>query len=238
MKPKNKTLIIVFIAVLALASILIGWKYLVLEKPLSGPPPVLKNLGVDFAPYDPSTGRAGAFVFTDSEDKVFLEFGAVVQGPEGPKVLPTFEYIVSSEADVYAVCDGIVLEIRYQKDTQDYEVLIAPTADSPWRVSHDHVRDLKVSEGNKVTAGDVLGKPGTFSDNLGRTEIMVFKNQFDKSLAYAPFKFFDPKLSEEYQQKVWRLMEDWESFKNDLTIYDQKAMTKFYAGCLYEELPA
>jgi len=236
---RNRILIIVVVSVLVLASILIGWKYLVMENPRFEQPPVLKNLGVDFAAYDPSTGSAGAFVFTDSEEKVFFEFGAVVQGPEGQKVLPTFEYIVSSEANVYAVCDGIVLETRYQEDTQDYEVIISPAVGSPWRVSQDHIRDIRVSQGDKVKAGDVLGKPGTWSDGLGRTEIMVFKEQFfGEPRAYAPFRFFDPELSQEYQQKVWRLMEDWENFKNDPTVYNQEAMTEFYAGCLYEELPA
>ncbi len=67
------------------------------------PNPVLKNLLVDFAPYDASTGMAGAFNFEQSvnDDKVFLEFGAEVENGDGDtKILPTFEYRVDDEAQV------------------------------------------------------------------------------------------------------------------------------------------
>ncbi|MGQ4876756.1 MAG: hypothetical protein ACP6IY_22035, partial [Promethearchaeia archaeon] len=66
----------------------------------------------------------------------------------------------------------------------------------------------------------------------GRTEIQVYLEITNTN--YAPFLLFDPSLREEYEQKVWNLMSDWENFKNDTTIYDQEAM--IYAGCLYTTL--
>jgi len=199
-------------------------------------PPVLRNLGVDFAPYNPTTGKAGAFIFENSVDKVFLEFGAEVSGEYGPKILPTFEYIVDPNANVYAVCDGVVVEVEFQTETQDYSIGIRPTANSIWLINHDHVLSPTVSKGDEVTAGQVIGKPGTQSQTLGRTEIMVVEETSGGEIAYASFKLFDSSLLDNYQQRVWQLMSDWENFKGDSSIYDENSMV--YAGCLYERLRA
>jgi hypothetical protein len=206
-------------------------------------PPVLKNLGVDFAPWNPATGRAGAFIFAKGlhtpQSKIFLEFGAVVEGPEGTKkVLPTFEYYVDRDANVYAATGGVVKYVEFQKDTQDWAIGISPRPGSCWVVEHDHILNPTVSKGDIVSPGQVLGKPGNWywpDPMIGRTEIMVIKRSHGNDVAYAPFKFFDESLSQEYQQKVWRLMSDWENFVGDQTVYNQEAM--IYAGCLYESLP-
>lgn len=194
-------------------------------------PPVLKNLGVSFGPWDNDTNRAGDFIFLESENKVFLEFGAEVIG-EGmvPKILSTFEYRIAPETNITAISNGIVVEIRFQDYTQDNEILLKPFKNSEWLIGLDHVKNLTISEGDTVEAGEIIGKPGTWSETLGRFEIMIYHIPSGK--AYAPFKYFDSELSDEFQDKVWQFMADWEEFKNDTTIYDQDAM--IYAGCLFE----
>ncbi|MHA1285530.1 MAG: hypothetical protein ACTSQP_23745, partial [Promethearchaeota archaeon] len=117
-------------------------------------------------------------------------------------------------------------------DTQDYEIVIKTSPLSPWLVVQDHVLNLTISVGQKIVVGTILGKPGTGIGQLGRTEIQVYLEITNTN--YAPFLLFDPSLREEYEQKVWNLMSDWENFKNDTTIYDQEAM--IYAGCLYTAL--
>ena len=191
--------------------------------------PVLENLGVAFAPYDPATGRAGAFRFDPSLEKVFLEFGAVVRDPQGrSKVLPTFEYIVAPDVAVLAVADGIVTGVRFQPETDDVEIWIRRTSTSPILVVQDHIRDPTVRVGDRVEAGQRLGRPGPWGEGFGRTEIMVV----DEERAYAPFAFFLPSASKAYQKRVSRLMREWEAFKGDPTLYDEARMSRFYAGCL------
>jgi len=194
--------------------------------------PVLKNLGVDFEAYNNETGRAGAFIFLKNEDKVFLEFGAEVSGENGVKKLPTFEYIVAKDSNVYAIGEGIVTNIEYQDETQDYEIIIKPCIFSIWLIIIDHVLNLTISIGDKVVAGMIIGKPGTYTSLCGRVEIQIYN--METNLNYAPFKLFDPTLRDEYEQKVWQLMDDWETFKNNISIYDQDSM--IYAGCLYETM--
>jgi hypothetical protein len=197
-----------------------------------GPPPVLKNLLANFAVWDPITDSAGDFKFLASEEKVFLEFGAVVMTPDGPKTLPTFEYRLPLDTTVVSPIDGTVASIRFQADTEDYEIHLMSSPTSPFLVVVDHVRDLLISEGDAVAAGQSLGKVGPFSLTLGRTELIVVN--FIEETAYCPFELFDPDLLLEFQQKVVDLMDDWESFKGDASIYDQAAMVA--PGCIVSTL--
>lgn len=197
-----------------------------------GPPPVLKNLLVNFDAWDPITDSAGDFKFLASEEKVFLEFGAVVMTPDGPKTLPTFEYRLPPDTTVVSPIDGTVESIRFQADTEDYEIHLMSSPTSPFLVVVDHVTELLVSEGDAVAAGQSLGKVGPFSLTLGRTELIVVN--FIEEFAYCPFELFDPDLVLEFQQKVADLMDDWESFKGDAAIYDQAAMVA--PGCLVPTL--
>ena len=205
------------------------------EKSTEEKAPVLKNLGVSFEPWDKNTNKAGAFVFLQTEDKVFLEYGVEVGSSEGgTKILPTFEYRVAKDADVFAAIDGIVTQVTYKESTQDNSILIQPDIGSQWFLGHDHVSSPKVSRGDRVNAGDILGKAGTFSGDLGRTEIMFWRSSTDSSATYCPFKYFDPQLLSEYQQKIARHMKDWEEFKGNPNIYSEEK--HIFPGCVYESL--
>ncbi len=191
---------------------------------------VLKNLLVDFAPWDPETDTAGAFIFRTNFDKVFFEFGAVVTGPDGPKTLSTFEYIVDEDADLYAPMDAKVNLITYQEDSSDYEIhLKIPNSDSQMTLGIDHVLNPTVAVGDVVSAGDVIGNPGTWStEGFGRTEIEIFGD----GAMHCAFEFFDTDLQVEYEAKVTQMMSDWETFKGDDAIYDESAMADYAEGCI------
>lgn len=210
-----------------------------LAAPTPAPPPelkpVLKNLGIRFEPWDKNTNRAGAFIFLPSENKVFLEYGAEVASSEGgTKILPTFEYRTASDADVFAAMDGVVTDVTYQDRNQDYAIHIQPALNSPWILEHDHVSNLKISKGDTVKAGDILGKAGTLGGDLGRTEIMLWSSSAARPTTYCPFKYFDPQLLSEYQQKVLRHMKDWEEFKGNPNLYSEEK--HLFPGCVYETL--
>ncbi|MHA1144681.1 MAG: hypothetical protein ACTSRW_08085 [Candidatus Helarchaeota archaeon] len=82
-----------------------------------------------------------------------------------------------------------------------------------------------------VTAGTVLGNPGTWHDEFGRVELSI---DYGMSSHMAPFLMFDQTLRTTYENKVWQLMTDWEAFKSNTSIYDQASMV--LAGCLYYSL--
>jgi hypothetical protein len=186
------------------------------------------NLGITFGSWDVQTGRAGDFVFLQSESKVFLVLGAVVaDGQGGTKELPTFEYRIRKDARVFAIAEGRVTRLVYQQATQDWELSMRSQENPAFEVGYDHVKNPQVDVGDTVNPGDSLGNPGTWSANLGRFEIMI--NNTETGLSYCPFCFFDPNSSDVYQNKVLQLMSDWEVFKNDASLYDEN--NHVYPGC-------
>jgi murein DD-endopeptidase MepM/ murein hydrolase activator NlpD len=203
------------------------------EVPESYPAFTIQGLGVNFDRWDPATNRAGDFVFTAGQQKVFLEFGARVgAGGGGTKELPTFEYRISKNALVKAVAEGRIVRFEYQDDTQDYEIIARSRVNPNWDVGYDHVKNPRVAMGDTVSAGTVLGNPGTWEAGLGRFEIMINNNA--TRLSYCPFCVFDPDSAEAVKARVLRHMTDWEAFKHDPTIYDEK--NQVLPGCRYRDM--
>lgn len=205
-------------------------------------PPVLKNLAVEFAALgSPESGMAGDFDLTKStsacggsssncdcvsQEKIFLEFGAEVTG----KFLPTFEYIVKDTADVVSPIDGVVVDVSEQSSQNDYHIWIKPNSNSTWTLEVDHVLDVQVNEGDTVTAGQLLGKPGTWSQSgQGRVEIMLFDN---KNTAHCPMEYFDEATKSTYAAKINAFFDSWEgaSCKN-ASVYNRGSMTSPGCGC-------
>jgi hypothetical protein len=55
----------------------------------------------------------------------------------------------------------------------DWEIHIRGSAAAYWDVQQDHVSDPVVAQGDRVRAGDVLGRTGKWSATIGRTELGV-----------------------------------------------------------------
>ena len=201
-------------------------------------PPVLKNLVVTFAAHSPDDKSAGDFQFSDGEEKVFLEFGATVIGPDGPKQLPTFEYLVRDNITVLVPMDGIVDRVELNSDRDDYFIWFKPTATSSWRVEVDHVSNVTVSPGETVTAGSPLGNPGVWNGvpGMGRVELMILFEEGTTEEFVCPFNVFDTALEMEFREKIAQHMMDWETFKGEANLYDEAAMSA--PGCLFETMPA
>jgi hypothetical protein len=189
---------------------------------------VIENLGVRFGPWNPATNRAGDFLFVLNQQKVFLEFGAVVSsGGGGFKELPTFEYRVRKDAWIVAIAEGKVTRLVYQPDTRDYEFSATSESDQDFEVGYDHILNLRVVMNQSIHPGDTLGQAGTWNEDLGRFEIMINNNK--TRLSYCPFSYFDTSKAEAVTGQVLQLMRDWEKFKNDTTIYDEREQT--LPGC-------
>ncbi|TSC62316.1 MAG: Peptidoglycan binding protein [Parcubacteria group bacterium Gr01-1014_48] len=196
-------------------------------------PPVLKNFGVRFEEWNKTTGTAGSFLFLPAENKVFLEYGVEVMGPDGPKILPTFEYRVARDTDVLAAIDGVITKLFYKDYTKDYGIHIQPSTNSQWILEHDHVSNPLVSLGDTVKAGDILGKAGTLGGELGRTEIMLFVGG-STITTHCPFKYLDPALKDMYREKILRHIKDWEEFKNNPALYNEESHV--LPGCVQETI--
>jgi hypothetical protein len=202
------------------------------EAPECYPDFSIHGLGVNFSPWDPSTNRAGDFLFKPDEWIIFLEFGFVVGTGSGTRELNTFEYKIDRNALVKAIAEGRITRFDYQSDTQDYEIEAKSVVNPFWAVCYDHVTNPRVALGDRVSSGTVLGNPETLYEDLGRFEISIGNNA--TGLAYCPLSIFDADSADAYREKVLRLMTDWEAFKNDTSIYDQE--NHVVPGCRYENM--
>ena len=194
---------------------------------------IIENLGVTFGSWNRVTNLAGDFYFTHDFKKVFSEFGAQVLDPDWKiKELPTVDYIIRSDAFIFSISEGEVAGIAYQEETKDFEFSIQSLNDPSYYVVYDHLVNLKIALGDQVQPGDTLGNPRPLSSEFGSMEIMI--NTSDTKLSYCPFCFFCEDKLEEYEQKVYQLMRDWEEFKADTTIYDEE--NHYIPGCRYESM--
>jgi hypothetical protein len=198
---------------------------------------------VDIADYNSGTQLAGSVMFdklwyidADDPKRTFYEFGSP---KSGGGTNPEFAYNLDPDADIYAVSAGTIQTVNYQASTSDYEIYIVPTANTDYMINTDHVRNITVSVGDIVTAGQVLGKvgylqdfadyPGNFDspihdgDQFGTVEIQVFKS----NKYYCPTTFYSDSLLATFQSLTNELMSDWETFASDTDIYDENAFTTY-----------
>ncbi|MBN1998497.1 peptidoglycan DD-metalloendopeptidase family protein [candidate division KSB1 bacterium] len=196
-------------------------------------PFVIENLGVTFGPWDKKTNLAGDFFFTNDFVKIFGEFGGQTRDPEGNiKELPHFDYVLKKDAIVFAISEGTVTRVVYQNESNDYEFSITSQHDPSYDVVYDHLVNLRIKLGDKIAPGDSLGNPRPWTLQVGGLEIMV--NNYDTRLSYCPFVYFNEAKLEEFQRKISQLMDDWEEFKGDTTIFDQENYV--FPGCRYESM--
>ena len=202
-------------------------------EPEGSRPFVIENLGVRFGPWNRDTNLAGDFYFTSSLTRIMNAFGTEALDPQGNiKILPTMDFYISEDAPVLAVSEGKVVRLVYQEENNDYEFSIQSLNDPDFDIVYDHLTDLEIGLEDSVQPGDTLGHPRPLYGQIGFVEIMV--NNSETGLSYCPFVFFNQETRPLYIQKVTQLMEDWETFKGDTTIYNQQ--NHIISGCRIESI--
>jgi hypothetical protein len=198
-------------------------------------PFTIENLGVSFGAWDKQTNQAGDFDFSSALQftKIFSEFGAQTKDPQGQiKELPTMDFIIRSDAFIVAIAEGEVTRMVYQEGSADYEFSIQSLNDPSYVVVYDHLVNLKIQTGDLVQPGDHLGNPRPWTSEIGGLEIMV--NNLETKLSVCPLCYMNEETLEINVRNISQLMNDWEEFKNDTTIYDQE--NHIIPGCRYESM--
>lgn len=121
----------------------------------------IKSLGVDLGTYDPATNKAGDFVFTKEKlsfDRLFFDYGFEVPansaGPAKKNPQPTF--IVPLGTKVRSLVDGEVFDVP-KLYSNDYSVMVKGKG-SDLIFETEHVINVKVKKGDKVTAGQIIAE--------------------------------------------------------------------------------
>ena len=208
--------------------------------------PVLQNLGVNLASYDPETGTAGALLFDENipEPKVFSEFGNTVKDHTGvDKYLPNYFYFTVPGADVIAPADLTVTQVVADSEEPDGTIEYAlrfgvPGANpDPWLISFEHIVDVRVEEGDQVEAGDVVATAAPYySPEPETTDYGYFLIQINigENTHPCPSTLLDDSMQDKYSELLTGIMDAWEEFRSDDSIYQQAEHSP--PGCLFDEL--
>lgn len=154
------------------------------DPPPDDPPPVFSVAPVDIT-YQPGTGRYGV---VDPNSPMMLPFGAIL---ETGVLSPAIEYFTILNANVRASSEGIVVSARPNPGSRtDFEIHVKPFAQSRYLIVYDHIKNLVISEGDRVAAGTVLGQIGDWDHDTGRIELQINVNQDGSGeLSYCPTNF-------------------------------------------------
>ena len=200
-------------------------------------PPVLKNLGVEFGPFNSATKTAGDFLFTQDalrdHLKGFFEFGALVNA-SGKKILPNLEYGSLVEGTkIIAVADGYVVNVTSQPGSNDYSVHVLVNENSSWEIAYDHITDPQVKRGETLSAGDTIGQVAQQNNGLFRSELQIQQTKNGVVEYACPLTLLDPAVKNEFVAKMKTLQSDWEAFAGR-DLYNEASQP--IAGCNYETL--
>jgi len=189
--------------------------------------PVIKSLPLVIAPFNPTTKKAGSIDFTHQElgatNKIFLEFNGLMRWqPTGnPFPVPHLSFNLPEGIEIFSMTDGIVSAVENNDGESDYEIRIAPKDAPFFGVTYDHLKAVKVSEGDLVVAGQQIGESA-----IVKFEVDVYRIRGDIYVARCPVDFFEPSLTEEFINVLATLINDWELFKSDFSIYNESSMYK------------
>ena len=199
--------------------------------------PILQNLGLKIEPWDKTTNKAGDFLFESKKyvnNKIFTEFGEIVEGDKGKKTLPEIGFNVPVGTTIISPIDGIVTDVKLYEPSQDYIISFKTDLNSPWIISFEHVEDVSVAKGDKVIAGQKIAKvsPSYGKTEFGNVEIAVWQGGIN-IVKYCPTTFLRNDLKQEYASKFTQLTADWESFREE-NVYRQEDWVA--PGCLLNNL--
>ena len=208
-----------------------------LQSTLSNEPvPVLQNLGLqslDSIKVDLSPLRD----FKANGRKGFYLFGDPLPGP-GNRRNPNFEYSSLKEGTkVVAALDAEIAFIRFQSESNDYEVFLQTRQNSAWSIGYDHLLNLTVRQGDKVKAGDVLGEPQRQGDGELRFELQInldIGTGADRTTHFCPTFLLAPAVKDQLTAELKKIMDNWETLSG-YELYDPASHNPI--GCTKPTMP-
>jgi len=200
------------------------------EAKATASPVKIKSLPIQIAKYDPKTGKAGDITFPEggfSEqafDLIFFDYGQVLQGQNVAggidKTNPQPSFRTTAGANIHALIDGEVVEIP-KLYSNDYSIHMRGKG-SDLIFETEHVQNVKVKVGDKVTAGTVIAQASDYDSSkikgLGLVEIGVLYS--GKAPTHVcTFDFLDDSIKADSLKKIDQLKKDWAEFRSKPELY-------------------
>ncbi len=198
----------------------------------SGPPLKLKSIGFNLDYYNPTTGKAGDFVFTKMDlsaqyNLLFADFGT--QDPRSPgdptKRNPQPTFILPLGTKVLSLVDGVVVNVE-ELYSGDDTIMVAKSADDlSYVYETEHIVNPVVKKGDKVIGGQVIGEVSTHDSDhhpgFGIVEIGILHGG-NPPEHLCPFAYLDPSIKDDIQKKITAFHKAWEDYKGLPNLYDDE----------------
>lgn len=200
--------------------------------------PLIKSLGVNIGAYDPQTKRAGDLIIEKAYDMnvPLIDFGLVIPatsvGPEKTNPQPTF--VVPPGTEVASLIDGVVVKVE-QIYSGDYTIHVAPNKNSWYIYETEHVINPRVSNGDKVTAGQVIAEASNYAaqGNNGNAVLEIgILLRGNPPAHICPFKYLDPSIKDETLANLRGIYEAWNE-RNGTEVIDIDSYSM--PGCVTTE---
>lgn len=189
---------------------------------------VIKHLGIELDDYDPVAKTVGDVVFTDAKmgeyDRPFFDFGFQIPANSArpnPTRNPQPTFIAPLGTKVRSLVDGTVQSIP-KLYSNDYSVHVVAEG-SEFIFETEHVINVVVQVGDKVTAGQVLAEISDYDahnyNGLGLFEIGILVGGNPPSHV-CPFAYLDEGVKEDLFDKIRALYRGWNEFRGE-EVFDE-----------------
>jgi len=183
--------------------------------------PQLSNLGgITFGAYNASTKLAGDIRMDPEhyldQDRGYVVpmyvFGQPLPGRSTVQLNPNLEFGgLQKPITLVSAIDGVVGFVKKQTDSDDYEVFLQPKENSQWTIGYDHVTDVTVKQGDRVTVGQVLGKAAKENNGTYRYELQINRDVNGLTTFHCPAALLDAANKVTYVSKIEQFITDWNS---------------------------
>lgn len=213
-------------------------------------PNVIENWGLNLKSFDPTTGYAGVMKvsgvrapqFSNPADTEMYKLIVSLYGDElvGRRD-PQMSLIAPLGTDVISMVTGVVCDLP-KLYSGDYSVRVAlPGTTCSQRPSilfeHEHLIQPRVKVGDKVNAGQVLGKVSDYKTawtqlGFGIIEIGIWFGKKNSSLPWhaCPSSHLKPTMKTELVATLTSIMSGWMTSQGDAGLYDFSKQNPI--GCL------
>lgn len=197
--------------------------------------PVIENIGIDIDFYNETTNKAGDFQFDTFiypwgegiyNEKVFYDYGFISTNEDGTTELePQPIFIVPLGTKVHAITNGVVSAISTLY-SDDYTIQVIKEDNPKWVYEHEHVINVSVEVGDKVTAGQIIADVSDYNtwlknDGYGVLDIGLLNTDDGSPWHYCPFMYLNESVKQDYFDKISALYTSWENFTGNSSLYDE-----------------
>jgi len=197
--------------------------------------PIIENIGLEIDFYNNATNKAGdfefdTFIYPWGEEiynhKVFYDYGDISTNEEGVTELePQPIFIVPLGTKVHAITSGVISDISTLY-SDDYTIHVIKPENPKWTYEHEHVINLTVEIGDKVTAGQIIAEVSDYNqwlknDGYGVFDIGILTTENGNPVHHCPFMYLNESVKQDYFEKINALYESWEKYTDNRSLYDE-----------------